>query len=85
MKAALSGRASFVIAHRLSTIQEFDQILVFDGQMVQRGRHVGLLTSVGRYSDLHHNQYARHTNPPGRPAVRRAPQQEPVHWSGRSA
>jgi hypothetical protein len=44
MKAALSGRASFVIAHRLSTIQEFDQILVIDDrQEVQRGRHAGLL------------------------------------------
>jgi ABC-type transport system involved in Fe-S cluster assembly fused permease/ATPase subunit len=46
MKAALSGRASFVIAHRLSTIQEFDQILVIDdGQEEQRGRHAGLLPS----------------------------------------
>lgn len=42
-----------------------DQILVIDdGQEVQRGRHAGLLTSVGRYGGLHDNQYARHANPP---------------------
>jgi hypothetical protein len=29
---------------------------------VQRGRHAGRLTSVGRYGDLHDNQYARHAN-----------------------
>lgn len=38
--------------------------------MVQRDRHAGLLTPVGLYGDLHHNQYARHANPPGRPATR---------------
>ena len=66
MKAALSGRASLVMAHRLSTIREFGQILVIDDeQEVQRGRHAGLLTSVGRSGDLYDNQYARHTNPLG--------------------
>jgi ATP-binding cassette subfamily B protein len=60
LKTALAGRTSLVIAHRLSTIREADQILVVDnGRVVERGRHVDLLAAGGLYADLYQTQFAQ--------------------------
>ena len=60
LKTALAGRTSLVIAHRLSTIREADQILVIDnGRVVERGRHVDLLAAGGLYADLYQTQFAQ--------------------------
>ncbi len=54
----LSGRTVVVIAHRLSTIRAADLILVIeDGRIVERGRHLDLLTAGGRYEDLYQTQF----------------------------
>lgn len=54
----LQGRTSFVIAHRLSTIRNADQVLVLkDGQIIERGRHEGLLKAGGFYHDLYMSQF----------------------------
>jgi subfamily B ATP-binding cassette protein MsbA len=46
----MRNRTSFVIAHRLSTIREADLILVMQaGQLVEQGRHEGLLARRGLY------------------------------------
>ncbi len=59
LKVALEGRTSLVIAHRLSTVREADQILVVeDGRVVERGRHVELLSSGGLYAELYRTQFA---------------------------
>ena len=59
LKIALEGRTSLVIAHRLSTVREADQILVVeDGRVVERGRHVELLSSGGLYAELYRTQFA---------------------------
>jgi len=51
-------RTTFVIAHRLSTIRSADQILVVEaGEIVERGTHLELLESGGRYRQLHDRQY----------------------------
>ncbi|GGM62669.1 ABC transporter [Longimycelium tulufanense] len=56
---ALAGRTALVIAHRLSTIRTADQILVVeDGRVVERGRHIELLAAGGRYAELYHTQFA---------------------------
>ncbi|MGH3855654.1 MAG: ABC transporter ATP-binding protein [Pseudonocardiaceae bacterium] len=56
---ALHGRTALVIAHRLSTIRAADQILVIeDGLVVERGTHEELLSSGGRYAQLHHTQFS---------------------------
>jgi ATP-binding cassette, subfamily B, bacterial len=56
---ALHGRTALVIAHRLSTIRAADQILVIeDGLILERGTHEELLAAGGRYSQLHHTQFA---------------------------
>jgi ATP-binding cassette subfamily B multidrug efflux pump len=50
----MKGRTSFVVAHRLSTIRNADQVLVvFDGQIVERGTHPQLLALRGKYYDLY--------------------------------
>jgi ATP-binding cassette, subfamily B, bacterial len=60
LKTALAARTSLVIAHRLSTIREADQILVIDnGRVVERGRHVDLLAAGGLYADLYQTQFAQ--------------------------
>ena len=59
LKIALEGRTSLVIAHRLSTVREADQILVVeDGRVVERGRHVELLAAGGLYAELYRTQFA---------------------------
>ncbi|MBA2470047.1 MAG: ABC transporter ATP-binding protein [Chloroflexia bacterium] len=54
----LSGRTVVVIAHRLSTIRAADLILVIeDGRIVERGRHLDLLAAGGRYEELYQTQF----------------------------
>ena len=58
LAAALHGRTAIVIAHRLSTIRAADEILVIDGgRIVERGSHGQLLSSEGRYAELHRTQF----------------------------
>lgn len=49
----MKNRTSIVIAHRLSTIQYSDEIIVLqEGEIVERGNHIGLLAKQGLYSKL---------------------------------
>jgi ATP-binding cassette, subfamily B, bacterial len=60
LRTALVGRTSIVIAHRLSTIQQADQILVVsEGRIVERGRHIELLAAGGLYAELYRTQFRR--------------------------
>jgi ABC-type multidrug transport system fused ATPase/permease subunit len=59
---ALTGRTVLVIAHRLSTVRAADLILVIeDGRIVERGRHVDLLAAGGRYEELYRTQFDQPT------------------------
>jgi ATP-binding cassette, subfamily B, bacterial len=59
---ALTGRTVIVIAHRLSTVRAADLILVIeDGRIVERGRHIDLLAAGGRYEDLYRTQFETKT------------------------
>ncbi|MFD6443407.1 ABC transporter ATP-binding protein, partial [Peribacillus sp. NPDC060186] len=54
----LVNRTSIVIAHRLSTVQNADQIIVLEkGRVHEKGTHAQLLTSNGRYRQLHDLQF----------------------------
>ena len=54
----MEGRTSFLVAHRLSTIRNADLILVMrDGQIVEQGRHEGLIASGGFYAKLYMSQF----------------------------
>ena len=49
----MKNRTSIVIAHRLSTIQFADEIVVVeDGNIVERGNHIGLMAKSGLYKRL---------------------------------
>lgn len=55
----MKGRTSFVIAHRLSTIRESDLILVMkDGQIIEQGTHLELLSARGFYHSLYNSQFS---------------------------
>ncbi len=44
----MRNRTSLIIAHRLSTIQFADEIIVLqDGEIIERGNHLGLLPIKG--------------------------------------
>ena len=58
MDKLTEGRTSFVIAHRLSTIKNADLILVMkDGDIVEKGTHVELLSINGFYAELYNSQF----------------------------
>ena len=53
LRELMAGHTTLIIAHRLSTVTMADQILVLeDGQIVERGNHLALLTRGGLYSRM---------------------------------
>ncbi|MHA7680847.1 ABC transporter transmembrane domain-containing protein [Cupriavidus sp. PET2-C1] len=53
MQEILQGRTAVIIAHRLSTIMRADKILVlYEGAIVEQGRHEELLERKGMYYQL---------------------------------
>lgn len=59
MENLMKDRTSFVIAHRLSTIKNADLILVMsDGNIVEQGTHLELLSKNGFYSNLYNSQFS---------------------------
>ena len=53
LNAIAQGRTTLVIAHRLSTVMDADEILVLEqGRIIERGRHVELLASGGAYAQM---------------------------------
>ena len=53
----MEGRTVFVIAHRLSTIKNADEICVlYEGEIVERGKHEELIEMNGYYKRLHDMQ-----------------------------
>jgi ATP-binding cassette subfamily B protein len=59
MQEILKGRTAVVIAHRLSTIMNADRILVlYNGSVVEEGRHEELVDKKGMYYQLVKKQIA---------------------------
>ncbi|SPR97624.1 peptidase domain-containing ABC transporter [Cupriavidus taiwanensis] len=53
MQEILRGRTAVIVAHRLSTIMQADKILVlYEGAIVEQGRHEELLERKGMYFQL---------------------------------
>lgn len=59
MDDILAGRTAVIIAHRLSTIMRADKIVVlYEGKIVEQGKHDELLERRGMYYELVHKQLA---------------------------
>jgi len=57
LKEVSQDRTTITIAHRLSTIIDADEIIVLDdGAVAERGRHLDLLVAGGRYADMWNRQ-----------------------------
>ncbi|MGE0485478.1 MAG: ABC transporter ATP-binding protein/permease [Gammaproteobacteria bacterium] len=57
LKEISRGHTTLVIAHRLSTVIDADEIIVLDdGRIAERGRHVELLAAGGRYASMWQRQ-----------------------------
>ncbi|KAK9049009.1 hypothetical protein SSX86_032021 [Deinandra increscens subsp. villosa] len=53
LNAAMSKRTTVIVAHRLSTVRDADTIIVLkNGQVVEMGSHLDLVTKGGEYSTL---------------------------------
>ncbi|KVH88084.1 AAA+ ATPase domain-containing protein [Cynara cardunculus var. scolymus] len=53
LNTAMSNRTTIIVAHRLSTVREVDTIIVLkNGQVVEKGTHLGLISKGGEYSTL---------------------------------
>ena len=56
----IEERTSILIAHRLSTILAADEILVVrDGEIVERGKHMDLVHAGGTYQELYETQFSK--------------------------
>ncbi|MEO7000740.1 MAG: ABC transporter ATP-binding protein [Ktedonobacterales bacterium] len=57
LRQVMAGRTAIMIAHRISTIKDLDQIVVLDeGRIVERGKHLELLMQGGIYADMYRRQ-----------------------------
>jgi ATP-binding cassette, subfamily B, heavy metal transporter len=57
LREVSAGRTTLMIAHRLSTVVDADEILVLDqGRIVERGRHLELLGLGGQYAAMWRRQ-----------------------------
>ena len=73
------GRTTFIIAHRLHSVQMADLILVMkDGQIVEQGKHLGLLARDGLYRQLYslQFQYQEASTEPFSPVLAAEPETE---------
>lgn len=59
LESLKDNRTTLVIAHRLSTIEKADTIIVLnDGEIVESGSHLELISENGSYSKLYQMQFA---------------------------
>ncbi|HNS49525.1 MAG TPA: hypothetical protein PKM61_08405, partial [bacterium] len=58
LERLMVNRTTFIIAHRLSTVSNVDFILVlYQGRIVESGRHEELLRNRGLYHGLYSQQF----------------------------
>ncbi|MDG1844833.1 MAG: ABC transporter ATP-binding protein [Acidimicrobiales bacterium] len=54
LDSLLDGRTAIIVAHRLATVMRADRIAVVDGgEIIELGSHDDLITSKGKYAEMH--------------------------------
>lgn len=65
LEKIMSNRTTIVVAHRLSTVRDVDTIMVLkNGQVVESGTHVDLISKGGEYAALVNLQSSEHLSNP---------------------
>ncbi|PIN03579.1 Multidrug/pheromone exporter, ABC superfamily [Handroanthus impetiginosus] len=65
LNSVMSQRTTIVVAHRLSTIRDVDKIIVLkNGQVVEMGTHIELISTAGEYASLVSLQVSQHKSNP---------------------
>lgn len=65
IRKAAAGSTTLIVAHRLSTVMDADEIIVLEqGRVRERGKHVALLARGGLYSELWRRQIEGHMGSP---------------------
>nr|XP_043632321.1 ABC transporter B family member 13-like isoform X2 [Erigeron canadensis] len=70
LNTVMSNRTTIVVAHRLSTVRDVDTIIVLkNGQVVEKGTHITLISKGGEYANLVNLQALEHTSTKGQTSV----------------
>lgn len=77
LNTVMSNRTTVIVAHRLSTVRDVDTIIVLkNGQIIEKGNHLELISKGGEYSSLvslqtNSGQTGSNSNPQNSPDTNR--------------
>ena len=59
LKTATKNKTTIIVSHRISSVRHADLIIILEnGQIVQKGRHIDLINAKGYYKELSKKQHS---------------------------